>query len=318
MWGRTGWHRSAVIQPSWDEGVEYLCFCARKIFTFTSCLRWKKHQYSSNLKSLSTWKPKLEPIVLKYCAKMAWANRGIHKSHWEQNWFPLICHFSLCQKVLSDIFSKGNSSFSNVWSVSWTSGFSILLDSFYSFILYRTTLVHNILYLYLLCRPKASWNVGMKALRVKVRFFSSAGKTTLCNILLVATTFEQICHTGCSVLARLGSPCSHDLKPKLALQHCFPPNFYCIYLVLFLPRLTECVCVHLCVLVIPPSPLRVHTVHPATKQMRFTACSHGLRPTHAHSCILSPAKWWSSFSSIIINCFIDYCPSPESVSPAFV
>lgn len=134
MWGRSGWHRSAVIQPGWDEGVEYLCFCARKILTFTSCLRWKKHQYSFNLKSLSIWKPKLEPIDLKCCAKRAQqGGRATGRKLISFN-MPFFT-----QSKSSDIFSKCNSSFSNVWSISGTSGFSIVLDSFY-FILHRTTL----------------------------------------------------------------------------------------------------------------------------------------------------------------------------------
>lgn len=144
---------------------------------------------------------------LKILCQKCPSQQGIHKSHWEQNRFPLMCPFSVF--------------------------FNFCLFNCIRQLLFCIELhflwAHNILYLYLLWRPKASWNVGMKALRVKVRFFSSAGKTTLCNILLVATTFEQICHTGCPILT--GSPCSHDLKPKLALQHFFPANFYCIYLV---------------------------------------------------------------------------------------
>ena len=78
----------------------------------------------------------------------------------------------------------------------------------------------------LLAKIALEWvlTVGMKALHLEVHFFSPARKTGsgwlcfnwACKFVVlpffVATTFEQIWHTGSSVL--MGSPCTFGLKPK--------------------------------------------------------------------------------------------------------
>ena len=134
----------------------------------------------------------------------------------------------------------------------------------------------------------------------------------LCCLFFVATTFEQIRHTGLSVL--MGSPCSFGLKPKYSHTGAVAFGFRIIFLLRVAPHeahLLNSVCIQWPSL--PPqrqrdwmTDKRVHSVYSAMEQTHPGAeTEHRVNPlviqpawsretrktnTHAHGNISRLAK----------------------------